>query len=278
MEEDNKRKEKKTALWFLIALYVIIMVLPEVIYVESELFQFFEQVTLILLPTVVISIICIKKSQSSFKEFFSFKKISFKTILLLTLVVFALPVVVNCVIKVADMFIPYSTEVEEEFALTPQMGDSTFFRVLVFFYSLFFTAVFPGVCEEMLFRGSVLSLSKPIFKQTWIIVIVNALLFAVFHRSMDQLFYTFFLGLALTSVVIATGSIVAGMYVHIFYNSIVGLADLFDLSIHPVINGLSTIINETDSIPSLIIAVLIIVLVVWELNRDRVKKLENNHT
>ncbi len=85
---------------------------------------------------------------------------------------------------------------------------------------LFAIAFSAAVCEEVLFRGVVLSgLSKP-EKNTLMAVIITAGLFAIMHLSIYRLMPTFILGLALGYLTCRTGSIFNSMLAHCFNNAI----------------------------------------------------------
>ena len=77
-------------------------------------------------------------------------------------------------------------------------------------------ALVPAICEEFLFRGCILSALLPYGKST--AVIGSALLFALMHNNIWQFFYTCIAGIILGAVYVATGSIWAGTFIHLFNN------------------------------------------------------------
>jgi sodium transport system permease protein len=79
-------------------------------------------------------------------------------------------------------------------------------------------AVTPAVCEELFFRGVVLSGLRSLGQ--WPAITLSALLFAVAHASIYRLLPTLALGLALGYLVWRTGSILTGMIVHSLNNGI----------------------------------------------------------
>lgn len=84
---------------------------------------------------------------------------------------------------------------------------------------LFILAISPGICEEMLFRGIILSSFKGKFP-AWAAVVLTALLFAVVHLNLFRLAPTFLLGLCLTFIVYRTGSIYLSMLAHALNNGL----------------------------------------------------------
>ncbi len=81
-------------------------------------------------------------------------------------------------------------------------------------------ALLPAICEEVSFRGVVLSgmlsRSKP-----WSAILITAFLFAVFHLSLHRFPGVFLIGLAATYLVWKSGSIFTGMLLHMLCNGYV---------------------------------------------------------
>lgn len=88
-------------------------------------------------------------------------------------------------------------------------------------------ALVPALCEEFLFRGCILAALLPYGKTT--AVIGSAVLFSLMHNNFAQFFYTCIAGIILGAVYVATGSIWAGTFVHLFNNfSSVVLSALYE--------------------------------------------------
>jgi len=79
--------------------------------------------------------------------------------------------------------------------------------------------VLPGICEEVLFRGVILSLLPRRFSQTKIIVIVGAI-FGAFHLSLARFLPTGALGALLAFIRIRAGSLWPCMLLHCLHNSL----------------------------------------------------------
>jgi membrane protease YdiL (CAAX protease family) len=81
-------------------------------------------------------------------------------------------------------------------------------------------AVLPAICEEMTFRGMILSglltRSKPSAA-----IVITALLFAAFHLSLHRFFPVFLIGLGASFVVWRSGSIFTGMLLHLINNGLI---------------------------------------------------------
>lgn len=87
-----------------------------------------------------------------------------------------------------------------------------------FLLSILAMAVFPALLEEFLFRGVIMgSLTR--FGKPFAIFI-SSLLFGLVHQNLVQIPFAFLVGLALSFVVMETGSIWTGVIVHFFNNFI----------------------------------------------------------
>ncbi|MCU0248186.1 MAG: CPBP family intramembrane metalloprotease, partial [Bryobacter sp.] len=81
-----------------------------------------------------------------------------------------------------------------------------------------FIALLPAVCEEMLFRGLIMSGFRSMGK--WPAIVATGLLFGLAHASIYRLLPTLFLGLVFGWVVWRTGSVLAGMICHLLNNGL----------------------------------------------------------
>ncbi len=81
-----------------------------------------------------------------------------------------------------------------------------------------FVALLPALCEEMLFRGLILSGFRPMGK--WPAIVATGLLFGLAHASIYRLLPTLFLGVVFGWVVWRTGSVLAGMICHLLNNGL----------------------------------------------------------
>jgi sodium transport system permease protein len=78
--------------------------------------------------------------------------------------------------------------------------------------------VMPGVCEEIFFRGFVLSGFRRLGK--WPAILIAAFLFALAHASIYRLLPTLWLGIVFGYAVWKTRSIVCGMVAHALNNAL----------------------------------------------------------
>ncbi|MBQ9773143.1 MAG: CPBP family intramembrane metalloprotease [Clostridia bacterium] len=82
--------------------------------------------------------------------------------------------------------------------------------------NLIVICVIPGFCEELLFRGAILTNCLPFGRPT--AILISSLLFAVMHQNFDQLFYTFVAGLLLGLIYERTGNLWNCIVVHVCNN------------------------------------------------------------
>ena len=147
---------------------------------------------------------------------------------------------------------------------------STFWK---FFASIFYVALLPAICEELVFRGIIANGFKKYGTVT--AVVLSAVLFALMHQNLQQLVYQLFLGGVMAYIVIKTGSIIYTMLLHFFNNFVILLsAHLFGEEEANV--NLSNAWEIIKPILIAICAVLIIVGILWLINyvlkRERAKK------
>lgn len=95
-------------------------------------------------------------------------------------------------------------------------------------FDLFLIAVSPAVCEELLFRGAILSgLRRGL--GPWGAAIACGLLFGLFHLHFVKILPTALLGVMLSWLVLASGSIVPAMVFHFLNNAAAVLLTRFGL-------------------------------------------------
>jgi sodium transport system permease protein len=86
--------------------------------------------------------------------------------------------------------------------------------------------VLPAVCEELAFRGFILSGLRRRFKP-WTAILLSSFLFALYHLNVFQLLPTFLLGAVLGLLTVRSGSILPAMLFHLLHNGLlVGVAHL----------------------------------------------------
>lgn len=84
--------------------------------------------------------------------------------------------------------------------------------------ALFFVALLPGICEELIFRGIILQGLRK-FGDVFA-VLVSALMFMLIHTNPEQTVFPFLSGIVLGFVFIKTGNIIFPMIIHFCNNAL----------------------------------------------------------
>ena len=83
-------------------------------------------------------------------------------------------------------------------------------------------AVTPAICEELAFRGFVLSGLRHLGRK-WRAIIISSLFFGITHAIFQQSIAAFLLGLVIGYIAVQTGSLLPGMLYHVTHNSLMVL-------------------------------------------------------
>lgn len=148
-------------------------------------------------------------------ETLSIKKVSFKSLLGSTLLALSGSFfILKFVNSIQEKILPMPNELKEAFEtfLIGENGSPP--STLKLFFII---AVSAAVCEEVLFRGAILSGIKNKFSKLNTVVIVG-ILFGLFHLNIYKLFSTSILGMLITYIALTTGSIFNGMLFHLVNN------------------------------------------------------------
>lgn len=84
-------------------------------------------------------------------------------------------------------------------------------------------ALSPAICEELLFRGVLLRASQTVLR-TPALLLLNGVMFGIFHLSIYRFFPTMALGMVLTLIVVRSRSILPAMLFHLLNNTCALLA------------------------------------------------------
>jgi sodium transport system permease protein len=114
----------------------------------------------------------------------------------------------------AEWILPAPKEVVESLrrAVAPPAGGRGLLA------TLFLMALTPAICEEALFRGPILRGLRSRFSPLWAAVLTG-LLFGIFHLDPWRILPTALLGMALSGIALASGSIVPAMAAHFVNNA-----------------------------------------------------------
>jgi sodium transport system permease protein len=94
---------------------------------------------------------------------------------------------------------------------------------------LFYLAVLPAICEELAFRGILLSGLRRKVKPAGLVIGIG-IIFGLFHMTLFRIAPTAALGMILTAIALMTGSVFPGMLLHAGNNALAVVAgDWFSL-------------------------------------------------
>lgn len=203
--------------FLLITFFVFIRIISSTFEISTEvgyLFNIIIQVGLMFsLPLFVFSALRKQKIKTTLKSF-GFKKINFKAILysiLIGILVYFLTVCISSFFSLILTLLGYD----------PSYGGSsgmTSYPLWLLFVELVFTAVLPGICEEVAHRGMLVSAYKSMgIKKT---VLYSGLLFGLMHLNIEQCFYASIIGFLFAFIAIVTDSIFPTMIMHFVNNAI----------------------------------------------------------
>jgi membrane protease YdiL (CAAX protease family) len=118
---------------------------------------------------------------------------------------------------VAVNLISIATDTVFNFFGAPQAPNEAY-NTAELFLIFIRNVLFASVIEELLLRGVVLHATNEL--SFWKRVLLSALLFALIHCSLRRFFYAFAAGAVITFFVLKTGSVLFGIALHFFQNSV----------------------------------------------------------
>ncbi|HLQ76306.1 MAG TPA: CPBP family glutamic-type intramembrane protease, partial [Terriglobia bacterium] len=125
------------------------------------------------------------------------------------------------VFRLMNVFIPVSEELirtSSESLIPPGMPHWQLF---------IYVAVLPAICEEIAFRGMLLTGLRRRLRPVTLVIAVG-LIFGLFHMTLFRIAPTAALGIVLTAIALMTGSIFPGMLLHMGNNAWAVWAGLHD--------------------------------------------------
>lgn len=192
----------------------ILYLISALIYFTIGLFVHFEderlsliaiQFFVVLLPTIIY----IKVKGASLKETLRLKKIRVKhcfLVSIITILLYPLAMLGNIIILI---LLSLFGELQPPQIPTPN-------NVVEYFILILIVSLVAGICEEVLFRGFMLSAYEKIGKTK--AIIITSILFGFFHFNLYNLFGPIVLGLVFGYLVFLTDSIFAGIVGHMVNN------------------------------------------------------------
>lgn len=235
MEKENKLSIYRVNLLFLILAIIFLSIGA---FIQNFNFFFGILVTEILI-LVVPNIWFVKMENISLRKVFRFNKIGFKNIVLIVFItILTYPIAAfaqGLFITIFDAFIP----------LQPNPLPEVISQI-PFLWSIFFIAIVPGICEEIMFRGTVLKAYEKLGMKK--AIIISALLFGMFHFTLINFVGPAVLGIVFGIMVYRTNSIYSSIIAHSLNNFIALVINYFVIKNMDFINNMSA--QEVDLNPS----------------------------
>ncbi|NLC03276.1 MAG: CPBP family intramembrane metalloprotease [Tissierellia bacterium] len=162
---------------------------------------------IILLPNLIY----LKARGFSLKKVLRLNRISFEQgVYTVFIMIFAYPVAVFLNVIMVSILTRFTTVLPSGVPLPSTLKE--------FGVGLFIMALAPGICEEVMFRGTMLTSYSKIGKNKSIII--TAFLFGIFHFNLFNFIGPTFLGIILGILLFKTNSIYTSMVGHTINNSI----------------------------------------------------------
>ena len=117
------------------------------------------------------------------------------------------------VFRLVNVIIPAPQQLLERFA------DDVIPKGMPAWQLVLYVAVLPAICEELAFRGVLLSGLRRKLRPA-VLVISVGVIFGLFHVTLYRLAPTAFLGMILTAIALMTNSIFPGMLLHAGNNAL----------------------------------------------------------
>ena len=196
-----------------IILYAIELVL--LIYIGTLVQLKFGMVGLVMTQVMIVGIplLFTYYIKSDFKKVFSIKLPSFKHIIGAISLWIGTYIVVMIITQVLLHLFPENMKVVEGLNEVLFKKDSLIFNLLI-------VAVMPAICEEILFRGFILTSFKNNKKSYVGAIVVSGLLFGMMHMDFIRIIPTALLGISFAYAVVKTNSIFIGMFMHFINNGL----------------------------------------------------------
>ncbi len=126
-----------------------------------------------------------------------------------------------------------------------QQLEAVFERSHSFGLLLLVMAVVPAICEELAFRGFILSGLRHL-GHTRRAIALSALFFALAHTIFQQSILAFVMGLVIGYLAVQTGSLLPGILFHMTHNALGVLSSQLKPELLERYRGLSLLVRETS--------------------------------
>ena len=262
MNNEKKLKPIAYGIYFGIAVCFVILRMLSAFGVFNGLNSWFNiiftilgQVVILFGGAVLLFSFISKNKVKDTLNFYGYKKISGRTILIcffMGIIVFFLNVFVSSFFSNILAWLGYKSN---------PGSTITEYPIWLLLLNLVLTAVLPAICEETVHRGMIFN-TKMGKNYKWSILITS-LLFGLLHMNIDQFFYAFIIGLFLGYITMNTRSIYPAMIIHFSNNALsvlLGYSSVRGTGFSAIFNNLSSILSINPIFGVILLITLVIAL------------------
>ena len=153
----------------------------------------------------------LRNAEHNFKEVLRLNKISFKQILhIVLIVIFSYPIAVFYNYIGVLLLSRFGSLLSNPVPIPTNLRE--------FLIGFIIISLTPGICEEVMFRGLMMTSYERLGK--WKAILYSAILFGIFHFNLQNLLGPIFLGIIFGILVFKTDSIFSGILAHTINNTI----------------------------------------------------------
>jgi hypothetical protein len=184
-----------------------------------------------------------RMNTSAVFDFLKFKSVKWGGFLFLSIIAIVAVIPLSSWLMQVSLAFPYPDSMKEFIEILKKLedgGNNLMTRFLSIegwsglIFNLFFLALIPALCEELLFRGALMNVLQQLMKNKHLVVILSAILFSAMHMQFFGFLSRFVLGLILGYATLYSGSLFPSIAAHFTNNalSVIGfyLSDKKDLN------------------------------------------------
>ena len=207
--------------------------------------------------------------KSDFKKVFSFKLPKFKHLIGAFSLWIGTYLIVFVITNIILYYFPQNQEIVEGLNNTLFIKDNLFLNLCI-------VALMPAICEELFFRGFILTSFKQNRKSYRGAVIASGILFGMMHMDFIRIIPTSILGIAFAYAVCKTNSIGVSMFMHFINNGLaVVMTHISSKMLENVETTTATYLSFSQSIVFIALSIIFISVAILLFKEKRTLKESN---
>ncbi len=242
--------------FIILSLFIVIRIISATFSLSSVVgyvLNFVIQVGLMLCLSLFLFSFLRKQKLKQTLDMYGFHKINFKAILL--------SVLIGVLVYFATIFVAtFFSAILKLFGYEKTSSSvMQSYPVWLLILELLFTAVLPGICEEVANRGMMLNSYKKMGAKK--AILLSGLLFGLMHLNIEQFFYATIIGFFFGFVALLTDSIYPTMIMHFTNNAVSTLMGFSIFNKLPIGTTINNFLNSLASGNAFVSILLIFALV-----------------